>query len=144
MREGKEGRRKREAGPGWSRSQARGGQDGSGRGSKGSLPGSAGSHEGPFQLLIGDEHHHVPGTQTEEGGHEPRREKTQVTGAPPRPAHPSGPRHPIQPSCSVPKEVGRAQGPVPHNCVAVTKNPVSLHFNTFQVGSNSARKELRA
>lgn len=59
--------RKWEAGPGSSQSQARGGR----RGSKGSLPGSAGSREGPFQLLIGDKHHHVPGTQTEEGRHEP-------------------------------------------------------------------------
>lgn len=40
--------------------------------SEGSLPGSTGSHEGPFQLLVGDEHHHVPGSQTEKGGHEPR------------------------------------------------------------------------
>lgn len=68
--------RKWEAGPGSSQSQARGGR----RGSKGSLPGSAGSREGPFQLLIGDKHHHVPRTQTEEGRHEPRGDKTQVTG----------------------------------------------------------------
>lgn len=40
--------------------------------SEGSLPGSAGSHEGPLQLLVGDEHHHVPGSQAEKGGHEPR------------------------------------------------------------------------
>lgn len=91
--------RKREAGPGCSRNQAKGG---SRRGSKGSLPGSAGSREGPFQLLIGDKHHHVPGTQTEEGRHEPRGDKTQVTGgtAPPSPAYHAGPWHSIQPTCS--------------------------------------------
>lgn len=68
-------RGRRAAGPG---AKARGSRLGSRRGSKGSLPGSAGSHEGPLQLLIGDKHHHVPGPQSEKGGREPRREKTQV------------------------------------------------------------------
>lgn len=35
------------------------------------FPGRTGSREGPFQLLIGDEHHHIPGAQAEKGGHEP-------------------------------------------------------------------------
>lgn len=124
----KERRRERETGPGWSLSQAGDGQVGSRKGSKGSLPGSAGSHEGPFQLLIGDKHHHVPGTQTEKGGHEPRGERTQVTGhrgtVPPPLSSSSGPWHPIQPCCLVPKKVRRAQGPKSHSCVAGSKSPL--------------------
>lgn len=87
-REGKEGR-KGKHGP--ARAKARGDQVSNRRGSEGSLSGSAGGHEGPFQLLIGDEHHHVPGTQAEKGGHEPRGEKTQVMGVPPPPTFLTGP-----------------------------------------------------
>lgn len=44
-------------------------------GSKWCLPGFVGSHQGPFELLIGDKHHHVPGSQAEEGRHEPKESK---------------------------------------------------------------------
>lgn len=26
-------------------------------------------HQGPFQLLVGYKHHHIPGSQTQKGGH---------------------------------------------------------------------------
>lgn len=100
-------RGRRAAGPG---AKARGSRIGSRRGSKGSLPGSAGSHEGPLQLLIGDKHHHVPGPQSEKGGREPRREKTQVHLSPAAAATAAGRWHPVQPGCPVPREVRRAQG----------------------------------
>jgi hypothetical protein len=63
-----------------SKSQSQRCQVNSKRGSKGCLPGSVSSHEGPFQLLIGDKHHHIPGSQAEKGGHEPREDKTWVVG----------------------------------------------------------------
>lgn len=52
------------------------------RGSKGCLPGFIGSHQGPFELLIGDKHYYVPGSQAEEGRHEPRESKHKSWRAP--------------------------------------------------------------
>lgn len=72
-------------------------------GSKRGLPGAAGSHHGTLQLLVGDEHHHVPGAQAQEGGHEPAGEEGAEsyvqTGVAPINGSRCGYGLPHQPSC---------------------------------------------